>query len=54
MNGFDTCPLCGVFKGHQQGCPYGGSVTQAWPDTEPERGYCASCATHHVGAPCPR
>lgn len=20
--GFETCPLCGQFKGHQPGCPY--------------------------------
>lgn len=22
--GFETCPLCAVFKGHAPGCPYGG------------------------------
>lgn len=21
--GFETCPLCNVFKGHAPGCPYG-------------------------------
>lgn len=41
MNGFDTCPLCGGFKGHTQGCPYGRAVTLA--QAEPERPYCAKC-----------
>lgn len=49
---FDTCPLCGAVKGHTQGCPYGGSVTLAWPEQEPARPYCVRCGGHHVGAPC--